>query len=380
MLNILQRYTAGSVIRSLIFTWVVLNAVVVALMFGDKWDDLLQNNASTKQAITYFVCVLPQTTLIVFPAVCLMGTLFGMLNLSRQNELAAMFAAGASLRWLVFPTLILSVVLAFTTFFWNEYVAAPLAREGEQLMVTQIQKKKGIFKDYGLMYGSKNRFIRYGNFDRENEVLTDFMLHEMAPDGRGHKRFIRADMASWDPTHRNPETGKEGAWVLFAVTPENPNFIIEVEDDWRTKIHEITPENNVLYLEEAPSDFGVDERHPIQMGYRELKRKIMSLERAGGSVLSLYPELQFKLAFPFSAIALIFIGIAVGASSFLTGREGAARFTYPLALCLAVMGAYYGTMFVFLALGTSGIINQYISAWTPNILFTLLGGWMLYRT
>ncbi len=380
MLNILQRYTAGAFIRSLIFTWVVLNAVVISLILGDKWDDLMENKATPIQGLTYFICILPQTTLVVFPAVCMMGALFGMLTLSRNNELAAMFAGGASLRWLVRPSLVLALILGVGSFFWNEYFAAPLSRRGEQMMMTQIQKKRGIFQDYGLLCGSKRRFIRYTDFDRESASLTGFVLHEMLPGGKGHKRYIRADIAAWDPTIDNPETGRKGAWVLTANSPESENYVIQVQDEWHSEIRPLDPQGEHLFLEETPDDFGVDQRRPFEMSYRELKRRIALLEETGSSALALYPDLQFKIAFPFSVVALIMIGLASGASSFLVGREGAARFTYPLAACLIIMSLYYTFAGMCLALGYMGTFDPIVSAWLPNVVFGALGLWFLMKT
>ncbi len=380
MLNLLQRYTAAAFLRSLLFTWVVLNAVVISLILGDKWDDLMENKATPLQGLTYFVCILPQTTLVVFPAVCMMGALFGMLTLSRNNELAAMFAGGASLRWLIRPSLVLALLLGIASFGWNEYVAAPLSRKGEQMMVTQIQNKRGIFEDYGLLCGSKHRFIRYTDFDRDSACLAGFVLHEMSPGGKGHRRFIRADIAAWDPTIDNPETGKKGAWVLSSNSPQSENYVIEVQDEWHSEIRPLNPKGEHLFLEETPDDFGVDQRRPLEMSYRELKRRISLLEESGSSALALYPDLEFKIAFPFSVVALIMIGLAAGASSFLVGREGAARFTYPLAACLIIMALYYAFAGFCLALGYVGTLDPLISAWLPNVVFGVLGIWILIRS
>lgn len=238
MFKILQRYTTAAFLRSLLFTWIVLNAVVISLMFGDKYDDLLENKASTKQAITYFVCILPQSTLVVFPAVCLMGALFGMLSLARHHELTAMFAGGASLRWLARPAVVLSLLIGAGGFAWNEYVAAPLSREGEQLMVTEIQKKRGIFRDYGLHCGTKRRFIRYSSFDKESDILTGFVLHEMRPNGQGTS-VLFAPM--WPPGILRSITPKQARKAPGCSPPTARNRRIMSSRSWMTGAHRSVP-------------------------------------------------------------------------------------------------------------------------------------------
>lgn len=375
---LLQRYTIGSVLKSLLVTWLVLNGVVITLILGDTVDDLWEHNATFQQTVTYIVCALPQKTFVILPAICLMGSLFGILALSRHNELSAMFASGASLRWLLLPMMFVSAAIGGGAYYWNEYVGAPLSKYGEQMMMTEIKKTKGVFKDYGLLKGAKNRFIKYGDFDRSSQVLTDVILHELDPERGGHRLFVRADRASWDPTRINPETGKEGVWLLEAVSPDSENYKILLREDWSTEILPIG-DREILQIEERPEDFGLFERHPIEMSRAELAERIRSLEADGTSPESLYADLEFKRAVPFSIIALMIIGMASGASSFLLGQEGAARFTYPLGLCLVILAVFYTLTLAFRALGTIGLVSPFISAWVPIAVMAGVGTWMLGR-
>ena len=130
MFNLIQRYVVYSVLRSLITIGLILVAVVFTVILTSDGDDLYENQATLKQTLVYFLAVLPQKTFIAFPAVCLMGSLFGMLGLSRHNELVAMYASGAGLRWIIRPTFVLSLLMGYGAFYWNEMVAAPLSRSG----------------------------------------------------------------------------------------------------------------------------------------------------------------------------------------------------------------------------------------------------------
>jgi lipopolysaccharide export system permease protein len=379
MYRILQRYTTKNIFRSLVVVWLVLSSVVVTVLLGDEMDDLWEANASFKQTMLYFACILPQKTFVVLPAICLMGSLFGMLALARHQEMAAMFAAGASLSWLLFPTMVLSLFLGVACFYWHEYVAAPLSRFGEQMLMTEIKKKKGVFRDYGLIRGTNNRFLQYRDFDRESNVLSNIILREMWPGGAGHKLFLKADRAVWDPGAVQPSTGKQGAWRLVRTSTDSENYKILMADNGWT--HETLPieENEVLDIEETPDDFGVFERQAIEMSVREIKARIRALEQDGASADSWYADLEFKRAVPFSVVALILIGLASGASPYLLGREGAARFTYPLGICLIILGCFYAITITCLALGVSGALSPLVSAWLPNVLFGGTGLFLLFR-
>ncbi|MCA9409889.1 MAG: LptF/LptG family permease [Candidatus Omnitrophica bacterium] len=379
MFNLIQRYVIYSVLKSLILIGMVLVAVVLTVVLTSDGDDLYENHATLKQSLLYLVAVLPQKTFIAFPAVCLMGALFGMLGLSRHNELVAMYSAGAGLRWIIRPTLVLSIILGFGAFYWNEMVAAPLSLWGERMMNSDIKKKTGVLKEYGLLRGKGNRFIRYQSFDRKARVILDIEVREMQPHGSGTRRLIRADLARWDEETVNPLTGEKGAWLLDPTDPNSENYIIDINDAW-----DITPrpieEDEVLLIEETPDDFGVIERNPIEMSHAELKRRIALLESDQAQTLDLQAILKFKVAAPYSVVALILIGLCFGASPFLLGREGAARFTYPLGICLGILGLYYAISLGCLGLGQLNVLSPFVSAWLPNVLFLGFGIVLLVRS
>ncbi|MCA9450418.1 MAG: LptF/LptG family permease, partial [Candidatus Omnitrophica bacterium] len=277
MFNLIQRYVVYSVLRSLVVIGMVLVAVVFTVVLTSDGDDLYENQATFKQTVLYLMAVIPQKTFIAFPAVCLMGALFGMLGLSRHNELVAMYSTGAGLRWIIRPLFILSILMGVGAFYWNEMVAAPLSLWGERMMNSEIKKKTGVIQEYGLLRGKGNRFIRYQSFDRKARVILDIEVREMQPHGSGTKRLIRADLARWDEQTVNPLTDQKGAWLLDATDPNSENYIIDIKDAWDIVPRPIE-EGEVLLIEETPDDFGLIERNPIEMSHAELKRRIDLLE------------------------------------------------------------------------------------------------------
>jgi lipopolysaccharide export LptBFGC system permease protein LptF len=190
--------------------------------------------------------------------------------------------------------------------------------------------------------------------------------------------LVRADIAYWDPDAIHPVTGRRGVWWLGANSLDSANYRIYTPDDWTEEIEAIE-EGDTLDIEETPDDFGVFERKPIEMSYRELNARIKKIALEGYSGEDLLPDLEFKRAVPFSVVALMVIGMASGASTFLLGREGAARFTYPLGICLVILGCFYAMTFVCLGLGKMGHLAPSVSAWFPIVFFGCVGLFMLYR-
>jgi lipopolysaccharide export system permease protein len=116
------------------------------------------------------------------------------------------------------------------------------------------------------------------------------------------------------------------------------------------------------------------------MSHAELKRRIDLLESDQASTLDLQAILKFKVAAPYSVVALVLIGLCFGSSPFLLGREGAARFTYPLGICLGILAAYYAISLGCLGLGQLNVLTPMVSAWLPNILFLGFGVFLVARS
>jgi lipopolysaccharide export system permease protein len=120
-------------------------------------------------------------------------------------------------------------------------------------------------------------------------------------------------------------------------------------------------------LLEAPIDLTSAPKSPEQMGFRELRRFIRSLERSGADDNEIKVELSLKIAIPVACVIIVFFGAPLATS---TQRGGTA---FGIGISLATTIIYLMLIQLTKAVGEGGAIPPYLAAWIPNMIFGAIG-------
>jgi lipopolysaccharide export system permease protein len=140
--------------------------------------------------------------------------------------------------------------------------------------------------------------------------------------------------------------------------------------------HEVEMEFDSLRLRnfvERPEDLLAEAKKPQEMRYGELGRYIQALERSGGDGRKLRVERALKIAIPFTCIIIALFGAPLA--------NGAPRASgaYGVAVALGTTVGFLILVQLSQAFGTGGLMPPTIAAWVPNMLFGVLGLWLLAR-
>jgi len=127
-------------------------------------------------------------------------------------------------------------------------------------------------------------------------------------------------------------------------------------------------------IHEEPGYFKKESVQSQEMNFSQLDRYIQDLGQSGFDTTSLRVALWHKLAYPLTAIVMAVLAIpfslTMGRRSSLTG----------IAVAIAVAGAYLSIDGLFGAMGNVAYLPAIVAAWSPDILFCFVGGYMLLRT
>ena len=129
-----------------------------------------------------------------------------------------------------------------------------------------------------------------------------------------------------------------------------------------------------IAIREDPKDFVNNQWDPKFMSLAQL-RKYMQLFKSNSpaTVRRFLVELNYKLAFPFTALVTILMGVPF---SIETGRGNA---LVGMAKGISVALLYLPVMAVCLALGKGGSLPPVVAAWFSNVFFALLGIYFINR-
>ena len=109
------------------------------------------------------------------------------------------------------------------------------------------------------------------------------------------------------------------------------------------------------------------------MSYYELKNYIQELQQSGFDVVRLRVQLQKKLAFPVIVLVMAILAIPFSLSS---SRRGALT---GVATAIAIAVIYWLTAGLFEAMGNVNQLPPLLAAWTPDLLFAIGGGYLLFK-
>jgi lipopolysaccharide export LptBFGC system permease protein LptF len=109
------------------------------------------------------------------------------------------------------------------------------------------------------------------------------------------------------------------------------------------------------------------------MNYAELRRYIHDLEQSGFDVVRLRVQLQEKLAFPLITFVMAVLAIPFALSA---GRRGAIT---GVAVGIGIAVVYQVVFRLFEAMGNISQLPPVLAAWSPDLLFALLGGYLILK-
>jgi lipopolysaccharide export LptBFGC system permease protein LptF len=123
-----------------------------------------------------------------------------------------------------------------------------------------------------------------------------------------------------------------------------------------------------------PPDYFLKEAVPSkQMNFMELESYIGDLQTSGFDTLKLQVQFHRKFAAPLFALIMALIALPFG---FSVGNRGAMT---GIGLSIGIAMSYWGLSTLFDKVGGVGQLEPALAAWSPDVLFSLAGLYLLLR-
>jgi LPS export ABC transporter permease LptG len=277
-----------------------------------------------------------------------------------------MKATGISLYRLVVPVVSISAVLAVSLFLFSEYYL-PQANKRQDALLNVIKGKPPqtvSHPEQNWIFGQPHpgepgRIFYYRFFDPDHNEFANISVFEFNPATFALTRRIFAAKAIWDPA--------SDTWV-FENGWEN-----EIEGD-HTKGFLQFKQTSFAEIHEDPGYFNKESLQAQQMNFGQLDRYIADLRQSGFDTMKLRVALWHKLAYPLVAVVMAVLAIPFALSM---GRRGSLT---GIAVAIGVALTYFVVESFFGALGNVNYLPAALAAWASDILFGLVGGYLLLRT
>jgi lipopolysaccharide export system permease protein len=358
--TIMDRYLVSELGGPFLFGLTAFTLIFVATQILAIGRLVSEEHAALSAAVEFFLWQMPQYLLLVIPMAMLLGTLLAMQRLSGESEITAMKAGGVSLARIVTPLLAVGLVVSAITLLAQEVFVPYASAQATYVEETAIKKASPALSNLSAttaLPGGGKQVTFAGGFDADTQQLLNVTVIRYDP--KEHpQEIVFADRARYD----NP------SWTFTNATTYH------FDTDGTTQ----SIASSTLQI-----DIGANPKQLVQhsqINDPEQLSRAQIRERLAGTQLT--PEQKnhwtavyaSKLARPFSAFVFTLIAVPFGLRPVRGGGTGLG-----FGLAVAIVFVYYVISTIFLTIGGLGPWFAGPAAWTPNLLFTVIGASLLRR-
>ena len=344
------------------FALIVGALVVLSLVFTvfELLGDILRNQVSAWVLGEYLLNVTPYFLYNIAQYGVLLAVLISLGLMQRYNEVTALKATGISIYRVLFPVLVAGAMIAGVLFLSDEFYL-PHANKRQDALLNQIKGKppQTYLNPYRKwIFGQHSTIYYYQLFDSDKDQFGDLSVFRFNPANFQLVDRLYSSRARW--------ADNLGRWVL--------------EQGWirsfqGSAIHEYRPFDVATFaaVSEPPAYFKKEVKQSLEMNYEQLRRYIHDLQQSGFEVIKLKVQLQKKIAFP---VITFVMGVLAVPFALSAGRRGAMA---GVATAIGIAVVYTVISGLFEALGNISQLPPTLAAWSPDILFGLLGGYLILK-
>ena len=337
--------------------------VILLLVFTlfELLGDILRNQVSPLTVGEYLLTVTPYFLYYpIAPLSMLLAVLVTFGLLQRSNEIIAIKATGISLYRVIVPVLVAAILVAGGLFL-SDQLYLPYTNKRQDALRNQIKGKPTqtyLRPDRKWIFGQNSEIYYYQFFDPDRDVFGNLSVFRFDPHTFQITQRVTAERAHWSPGMSR--------WLYEQGWERRLNG--SAIEDYRQFDVATFPE-----FAEQPAYFKKEIRQYSEMNYEELRSYIHDLEQSGFDVVRLRVQLQKKIAYPLITLVMVVLAVPFALSA---GRRGAVA---GIATAVGIGVVYWTISGLFEAMGNLSQLPPAVAAWSPDVVFAFLGGYLILR-
>jgi lipopolysaccharide export system permease protein len=359
MFNIIDRYIAKLFLAFFLGGIAVFVVLFVAV---DFMTNISRYGASSSSVVRYYALYAPSIAYQMMAVSCLLGTIFTLSTLNKNNELVALFSSGMSLARISTPILVLVVVISSVSFWLNDRLLPTMNQKKSYIEFVEIKKKPGLYstvKSDKIWYRSGNILFNIKTLSAEQSSAQGLTMYYFDNTWRLIQmitaKAVSLNGQSWELSN--------GTVTLFTNEPEGSN--VPMTQNFQKK---------TITVAEDTGDIQKSAQSTDTLRVSELRRYIDRNKAAGLETLRYEVDYQAKFSFAFAAFVMSFLGIPFSATK---ARQGGAALNIGITILLAF--GYYAAYSSGITLGRHAALPPIVAVWIPNLAGILVAVFFLFR-
>lgn len=356
-MRILDRYLLREFLGYAFLGIGTFSALFIVVDLFEKIDTFVDFRTPPSTVMRYYAWGLPAILTQVLPIALLLGSLLGLTQLRKHNEVTAMQGSGQSPWRLARPLLAVAFLFSLAQYAMNEAVGPSAHTRQKRILSAEIRKQQESDRrsqSEVRLLGAGRRFWVARYFDAPSRSLREVSLQQLdAPVVRGR---VDARIARWDA----------GVWRF--------------EDGWIRTFRDST-EATVRFRaygttepEETPPDFSRGVKDPFFMSMKDLWTFARRVGESGGETQEHLTNFHIRASFPLADLIMVLLGAAL---SLRVVRGGNLALGFGLSVTIGF--AYFALIRTGQTLGYNGTLPPLLAAWLGNLVFGAIGAILFWR-
>ena len=348
-MNKIDKYILKKFLYTYILIQLLFVPIAIVVNLADNIDKLLAKNVPFSEILDHYYNFSIYFSSSLLPLFLFLAITWFTSKLSSNSEIIALYSSGVSLKRILRPYMIGSLIIAIFSLLTGMYVVPESTKKYNDFSYKYLKgnrkaiNNKNIFRKI-----NENEYIFLTQFNQKNNVGTNFTLENFT-----------------------------GERLNFKISSTSIRFIPELKkyrlNNYSKRI--ITDSIHIIQNRrtfDTIFSFNVDDLTPLNyvaesLNYNELI-SFINIEKSRGSTnIERYMVVKYKKwSIPFSIFILTLIGFSVSAEK----RRGGTGVNLAFGICIAMIYVFFDKIFGVLAQQSD--LSPILAVWLPNIFFGLL--------
>ena len=354
--GMLDRYILRRFFQYFLFALLASAVIFITVDFTEFLDKFIDAKISWGVVARYYYLYIPYIIYLTLPVSVLLATLFSIGGFVYRNEFAAMQAAGYSLWRVLGLFLLVAIPLSAMALVFGETIVPAANHERKEIYRGRIKKGTSATSSrQGRLYMQvgPSEYLKMESYDPQGR--TGERINLQAYNGEQLRKRVDADLIRY--------TGE--GWMMYNAqirTFVDSKVTVDKQDSLFRRDFGVTPD-----------DLARVNIEPEEMNYTDLHNMVRRLQTTGIRAGKWIVDLAFKISQPFAAAIIVLFGVPFAAFR----RRGGLVLGFGLSLLVCFV--YFGFIQVGKIMGYNGTIPPIIAAWAGNVVFGLLGIYLVFR-
>ena len=348
-MNKIDQYILKKFISTYVLIQLLFIPIAIVVNLADNIDKLLEKQVPLVEILDHYYNFSIYFSSSLLPLFLFLAITWFTSKLSSNSEIIALYSSGVSLKRILKPYMIGSLIIALFSLFAGMFIVPESTKKYNDFSYKYLKgnrkavDNKNIFRKI-----NENEYIFLTQFNQKNNVGTNFTLENFIEEKLNFK-------ISSTSIRYIPELKK---YRLNNYTKRTITDSIDIIENRRTfdtifsfSVEDLTPLN---YVAES-------------LNYDELISFIEIEKSRGSTNIERYMVVKYKKwSIPFSIFILTLIGFAVSAEK----RRGGTGVNLAFGIGVAMVYVFFDKIFGVLAQQSD--LSPILAVWLPNILFGIL--------